>query len=240
MAAIAIQMRYGSHNFKIQNTQIFERWMLVQFVNPSKFENAMELICLPYFTLKWFWANLNDGCLCIHFAATVLYIVVFRQHHNIPLTHVLNCIQQHHLQSHSNELTNGLNSPKVSWCGLCMDVFVCTQCASVLRYLYLDSSVFILYILLQKFSMTTGEHNSYTCVHVSFVFRFRCICFEFHFGKIFQNVSINKRILWCGCTQKYTIRSQLSQCSVTIFQNVASIFLRIGGIENVYIARMNK
>lgn len=77
----------------------------------------------------------------------------------------------------------------------------------------------------------------YSCFVCTY-FDFDAFIFQFRLGKIFQNVSINMRILWRGCIRVHN--SHNIQCSVTIFQNVAPIFLRIGGIKNVYIARMNK
>lgn len=146
---------------------------------------------------------------------------------------MLNCIQQHHLQSHSNELTNGRYSECLMMRSIHRWLCVHTQCID-LRCLCFGSSVFILYILLENFVWQP----------VNSIFWFRCIYFNSISAKYFKIY-----LSTCGfcdvaahCTRSIQCahNSHNVQCSVTIFQNVASIFLRIGGIKNVYIARMNK
>lgn len=76
MATRAIQMRYGSHIFKIQNTKMekplylnSESSAVCESVKIRKYHGIDLFAVFTFHVLKWFWANLNDGCLCINFAS---------------------------------------------------------------------------------------------------------------------------------------------------------------------------
>lgn len=115
---------------------------------------------------------------------------------------MLNCIQQHHLQSHSNELTNGLHSE-------------CLMMRSLHRWLYVHTvHQFMIFVFqffgfhfanfTSKFCMTTGVPCILISMHL----------FQFHFGKIFQKFIYQHADFVTILHTEYTMRSQFLQGSL--------------------------